>query len=139
MASVDMTITLKAPAQKVWDLVGGFDTLPRWLPPVAKSEERKDGNVLHRHLSLHGGGIVVERLERRDDRARTYSYTIESSPLPVAGYRAEISVAEDGPQQCRVHWSSTFEPKGGSEADAVAAIRGVYQAGFDSLKGTFGG
>src|SRR5262249_34053505 len=83
MASVDMTVTLKAPAQKVWDLVGGFDALPRWLPPIAKSEERKEGNALHRHLSLHGGGIVVEKLERRDDRTRQYSYTIESSPLPI--------------------------------------------------------
>jgi len=138
MASVDMTVTLNAPAQKVWDLIGGFDALPRWLPPVAKSEERKEGGAMHRHLSLQGGGIVVEQEERRDDRARRYSYTILSSPLPVAGYRAELSVAEEGPQHCRVHWSSTFEPKG-TEADAVAAIRGVYQAGFDSLKEKFGG
>jgi uncharacterized protein YndB with AHSA1/START domain len=139
MASVDMTVMLNAPAQKVWDLIGDFDALPRWLPPVAKSEEQKEGNVQRRHLSLHGGGVIVERLERRDDRARRYSYTIESGPLPIAGYRSELSVAEAGPQQCRVHWSSTFEPKGGAEGDAVAAIRGVYQAGFDSLKGTFGG
>jgi hypothetical protein len=139
MASVDMAITLNASAQRVWDLIGGFDALPRWLPPIATSEERKDGGATLRHLSLHGGGLVVEKLERRDDHARSYSYKIVSAPLPIADYRAELSVAEEGPQRCRVRWSSHFEPKGASEADAVAAIRGVYQAGFDSLKGTFGG
>jgi hypothetical protein len=139
MASVDMTLTLHAPAQKVWDLIGGFDALPRWLPPVAKSEARKDGSATHRHLSLHGGAVIVERLERHDDPARRYSYTIVSGPLPVAGYRSELSVAEEGPERCSVHWSSQFDVKGASEADAVAAIRGVYQAGFDSLKAKFGG
>src|ERR1700676_2281807 len=138
MASVDMAITLNASAQRVWDLIGGFDALPRWLPPVATSEERKDGSATLRHLSLQGGGLVVERLERHDDHGRTYSYTIVSAPLPIAGYRAELSGSEEAPRRCGVHWSSHFEPKGASEADAVAAIRGVYQAGFDSLKGTFG-
>jgi uncharacterized protein YndB with AHSA1/START domain len=138
MASVDMAITLNASAQRVWDLIGGFDALPRWLPPVATSEARKDGGATLRHLSLHGGGLVVERLEQHDEHARRYSYTILSAPLPIADYRAELSVSEEGPQRCRVHWSSHFEPKGASEADAVAAIRGVYQAGLDSLKGTFG-
>jgi hypothetical protein len=138
MASVDMAIMLNAPAQKVWDLIGGFDALPRWLPPVAKSEERKEGDTTHRHLSLQGGGVIIEKLEGHDDRARRYSYAIVSGPLPVSGYRSELSVAEEGPQRCRVHWSSRFDPKGASEADAVAAIRGVYQAGLDRLKETFG-
>jgi hypothetical protein len=38
-----------------------------------------------------------------------------------------------------VRWTSTFEPKRSPEAQAVGAISGVYQAGFDSLKGKFGG
>src|SRR5580704_16942853 len=62
MASVDMAIMLNAPAQKVWDLIGGFDALPRWLPPVAKSEERKEGDTTRRHLSLQGGGVIIEKL-----------------------------------------------------------------------------
>jgi uncharacterized protein YndB with AHSA1/START domain len=140
MAKVDMSLTLSAPAQKVWDLVGAFDSLPRWLPPIAKSEEKTEGGKTVRHLSLQGGGgTVVESLESRDDKRRTYSYRILSAPLPIANYLAELTVDEDGPQRCTVRWASTFEAKGAPEADAVGAVRGVYQAGFDALKKQFGG
>jgi hypothetical protein len=139
MAKVDMSLTLNAPAQAVWDLIGGFNALSRWHPAVAKSEEVEDGGKTLRRLQLAGGGTIIEALERRDDRARSYSYTIVSGPLPVSGYRSELSVGESGPQRCTVHWSSNFEPAGAPEADAVKAIRGVYQAGFDALKKSFGG
>ena len=92
-----------------------------------------------RKLSLHGGGEVVEELLQHDDGKRSYSYTILHSPMPVAGYRSELSVRDESPGHCTVRWSSTFEPTGGSEADATAMIRGVYQTGFDSLKKMFGG
>jgi hypothetical protein len=76
---------------------------------------------------------------QHDDGKRFYSYTIQHSPLPVAGYRSELSVRDESPGHSTVRWSSTFEPSGGSEADATAVISGVYQAGFDSLKKMFGG
>ncbi len=139
MATVDMSVTLKASAQEVWELIGGFGSLAQWHPAVAKSKETKEAGATHRRLSLQGGGVIVERLERHDDRARPYSYIIVSGPLQVAGYRSELSVGEEGPQRCTVRWTSTFEPKRSPEAQAVGAISGVYQAGFDSLKGKFGG
>jgi len=57
----------------------------------------------------------------------------------VAGYRSELSVRDEGAGHCKVRWSSAFDPSSGSEADATAAIRDVYQAGFESLKKMFGG
>jgi hypothetical protein len=60
-------------------------------------------------------------------------------PLPVARYRSTLHVSEkaDG-RGCTVEWSSDFEPSGASESDAVKAIRGVYEAGFDNLRKMFG-
>ena len=139
MAIVKMSVDLKSPAARVWDLIGGFDALPQWHPAVAASDAVVEQGVKRRRLSLRGGGEIVEALERHDDKARRYAYTIVSGPLPVAGYRSELAVEETGPQACTVQWSSRFEPMGASEADAVAAVSGVYQAGFDALKGRFGG
>ena len=139
MANVDMSVSLNASAEKVWSVIRGFDALPRWHPAVARSEETREGAKTHRKLTLHGGGEVVEELEQHSDGSRSYSYRILHSPLPVTGYRSELSVRDEGAGYCKVRWSSTFEPSGGSEADATAAICGVYQAGFDSLKKMFGG
>ncbi len=121
----------------MWDLIGGFDALSRWHPAVAKSEETHEAGKTLRRLSLHGGGVIVEALERHEGRERRYQYTIVSGPLPVTGYRSEPSVREDGPQRCTVRWTSTFAPTG-PEAAAVDAIRGIYQAGFDNLARRFG-
>lgn len=139
MADVDMSVTLNASAEQVWNAIGRFNSLPDWHPAIAKSEENREGGKTVWHLSLRGGGAIVEELERSDDRLRAYSYKIVDGPIPVAKYRAELSVADEGPGRCRVRWQSTFEPKGAAEGDAIGAIRGVYQAGFDNLRKMFGG
>ena len=136
MAKVSMSAPLNVTADQLWQLIGGFNALPDWHPAVEKSELAEAGQV--RTLHLAGGGTIVERLESVDDHERVYSYSIESGPLPVAGYKATIRVRdEDG--KATVEWSSEFTPSGASEGDAVAAIQGIYQAGFDNLRKMFGG
>jgi hypothetical protein len=123
----------------VWDVIGGFNNLAKWHPAVAKSEETKEGAATIRRLTLHGGGTIVERLEGQDETQRTYTYSILTGPLPVAGYKARLHV-EDNPdgRSCTVEWSSDFQPAGASESDAIKVIRGIYEAGFDSLRKMFG-
>jgi hypothetical protein len=139
MAKVSLSTTLPVPARTVWDAIGGFNSLAKWHPAVAKSEEAKEGTATVRRLTLHGGGTIVERLEGKDDRKRTYSYSIVAGPLPVAAYKATLHVEEnkDG-KSCQVEWSSTFEPSGAPEPEAVKVIRGIYEAGFENLRKMFG-
>jgi hypothetical protein len=139
MANVDMSVSLDATAEQVWNVVRGFNAMPSWHPAIARSEETREGGKTRRKLTLHGGGEVVEELEQLNDGTRSFSYTILSSPLPLAGYRSELSVRDEKPGKCTVRWSSTFEPNAGAEADATAIVRGVYQAGFENLKKMFGG
>ena len=139
MAKVSLSTTLPVPARTVWDAIGGFNSLAKWHPAVAKSEETKEGAATIHRLTLHGGGSIVERLEGKDDKKRTYSYSIVAGPLPVAAYRATLHVEEnkDG-KSSQVEWSSTFEPSGASEPEAVKVIRGIYEAGFENLRKMFG-
>lgn len=139
MANVEMSVQLNAPAEKVWALIGGFDALSRWHPAVAGSTAASEGGKTLRRLALHGGGTIIEALDHHDAGARRYSYTILSGPLPVANYRSELSVEEQGAERCRVRWSSQFSPDGVPEPEAVETIRGVYRAGLDSLRERFGG
>jgi hypothetical protein len=141
MAKVQVETTLQVPASAVWNMIGGFNELARWHPAVVKSEEVKDkSGVTTRRLTLSDGGVIVAELEEHDDKARTYSYSVIETPLPVAGYHVRLHVRElaDG-YSCTVAWTSEFEASGAPESDAVKLIRGLYEAGFDNLRRLFGG
>ena len=139
MAKVSMSTDLNASADQVWKMIGGFNTLPDWHPAVEKSELNEAGET--RTLSIAGGATIVEKLESVDDGARTYTYSIVDSPLPVSNYKATITVSGEG-DGSTLEWSSEFDTvsgMGASEQDAMAAVQGIYQAGFDNLKKMFGG
>jgi hypothetical protein len=138
MAKVKMDTRLPLAADAVWRSIGGFNALPSWHPAVATSEASGEGKGSTRTLGLAGGGSIVERLEASDPARRSYRYSILSGPLPVADYVSELQVRDNGDGTSTVEWSSDFQPKGANEDDAVAAIRGVYQAGLDNLRKMFG-
>lgn len=137
MAKVSMQTELNVPAQQVWDLIGGFNALPDWHPAVENSELENGGRI--RKLSLAGGGTIVEKLERIDDHEHQYTYSIVDSPLPVSNYTATIRVRQDeSGKGAVVEWSSSFDAEGAPENDAIRAIEGIYEAGFENLKRIFG-
>lgn len=136
MAKVSMSTNLNVSADEVWKMIGGFNALPDWHPAIERSELTQEGQT--RTLSLAGGGTIVEKLEKVDDGARTYSYSIIDSPLPVANYTATITVSGEG-DNSTIEWSSEFNADGASEQDAMSVIQDIYQAGFDNLKKIYGG
>lgn len=136
MAKVSMSTNLNVSADQVWKMIGGFNALPDWHPAVEKSELTQEGQT--RTLSLAGGGSIVEKLEKVDNGARTYTYSIVDSPLPVSNYTATIKVSGEGGNST-IEWSSEFDADGAPEEAAMSAIADIYQAGFDNLKKMYGG
>ena len=133
-SEVSRSIDVQAPASAVWTTIGDFCGIGRWHPAIETcAPSDKDGRKF-RTLALKGGGTILERLESWDDAARSYSYTILESPLPVENYRSTISVTEKGANAATVTWSSSFAPKG-PEADAKKVIDGIYEAGLQGIKG----
>ena len=138
MTKVKETVSLNASPADVWSLIGDFDRLDSWHPVVAASETVQDGTSKVRHLTLGDGSKIVERLDSHDDEARSYVYTIlDAGPLPIRDYQARIEVSGDGTSS-RVTWSSEFQAHEVPEADAEAAISGVYTGGFTALREKFG-
>lgn len=138
MTQVSMSTQVNASPDQVWRLIGGFDALPDWLPLIVRSETSEGGRL--RHVTLVDGAVLVERLLSFSESDRSYAYAIIGGPIPVANYRATLRVVERAGQPgSTVEWSSEFEPAGAPEADVVALIRGVFQAGFDQLGKAFPG
>ncbi|WP_321476359.1 SRPBCC family protein [uncultured Paludibaculum sp.] len=132
MAHAYASIQLPDAPDEVWHLIGGFGSLPDWLPYIPNSELSEGGRV--RRLANPTGETIVERLEAFDNRARSYTYSILQSPFPVTGYLSTIRVdaATEG-EGSRVEWSGKFSPQGVSEDEASKLLQGIYEDGLKAL------
>jgi hypothetical protein len=127
--SVDVSATLDA----AWKAIGDFCGIGNWHPAIAKCEISNRDGATFRMLTLKGGGEVFEKKTAWDDVGRSYSYTIEESPLPVANYGATVSVAPNGSGSTIV-WTAHFDAKGATDAKAAEVIGGIFDAGLGALK-----
>ncbi|MNL08982.1 Polyketide cyclase / dehydrase and lipid transport [compost metagenome] len=134
MATASAFIDIPASADQVWQLIGGFNSLPDWLPFIPKSELSEGGRV--RSLQTADGGVVVERLQAFDNAAKTYSYSILQAPFPATEYLATIKVEAQG-DGARVTWSGRFEPVGVSNKEVEALFTGIYQGGLEALRANY--
>lgn len=138
MSSVNMNTRINASAEKVWQIVRDFNGLPVFMAPIKKSTMEGSGVGAVRTLTLGEGPPIVEKLEKFDDQAKTLSYSIVTSPLPLTDYYSTMEVVDLAAGQCELKWYSTFQPKGAPEAEAVKVVEGVYSEGFAGLKKIFG-
>ena len=136
MAQAFASIDIPVPPDQVWQLIGGFNSLPDWLPQTHRSELSEGGRV--RHLANTNGETIIERLEAFDNDGRSYSYSILHAPFPVTGYQATLCVqATRGGKSSRVKWFGQFVPKGVSDQEASRLFQGLYEDGLKALAAGF--
>jgi mxaD protein len=142
---VKKSVTIAAPADKVWDAVKNFDGLATWHPALASDEivsgtNNTPGAV--RLLTLKGGGTIKEKLLEFDATGRRFRYAIIEGVLPVSHYTSTLVVTSLANDKTLVTWSGRFKRKNVGDAPpdnendkaASDAISGVYQSGLDNLK-----
>lgn len=133
------TKTIPASARAVWDLVGDFNGLPRFVPAVTESRMDGDGVGAVRTIKVAGtDGETIERCEAYDDAGMSFVYSVLRSSLSMRGYRATVSVLTLSDEECEVRWESTFEPVGDVPADITAGfIADSYEGALECLSERF--
>lgn len=142
---VKKSITIAAPADKVWDASKNFNGLATWHPALASDEivtgtNNTVGAV--RLLTLKGGGTIKEKLLEFDETGHRYRYAILEGVLPVSHYSSTFVVTSVGNDKTLVTWSGRFKrknqddspPDNENDKAATDAISGVYQSGLENLK-----
>lgn len=136
-SSVKTSQDLDYPAEAVWKLIAGFNTLPDYHAAVPESRLSTDGSVRYLTISEDaGGGVVVERLKEFDDDAMTFSYAIIGlieSPMPFRNYQAWVRLESTGANSCKLYWRSTFNVEGSTKEEAEELARVIYQGCYDGI------
>ena len=136
MASAKAAADINVPPDELWQLIGGFGSLPDWVPGVSQSKLADGGRV--RYLSDPQGQSFVERLETYDSSAHTYSYSILESPIPVSNYLATIAVTStNGGKKSHVEWWARYTPSGISEEAAGEIFHRIFSAGLKALSSRY--
>jgi hypothetical protein len=127
--------SLDASPEKAWKIVGDFDGWANWHPVVKMSVADGDHVGAIRILVLADGRRISDRLVAYDEAAMTYSYVVatEPNPLPVADYRATITVVPlvSG---CSVRWEATFNTGKASAQSARESFTTLFSQGLDRLE-----
>jgi len=132
MARAGASVNVTATPERVWQLIGGFGSLPDWLPFIRKSELSEGGRV--RHLASANGETMIERLEKFDNTARNYSYSIIQAPFRVKDYLSTLRVqSANGGKSSTVEWTGQFTPAGATDPEVSNLFQGIYEDGLKAL------
>ncbi|MDQ7091438.1 MAG: SRPBCC family protein [Methylococcales bacterium] len=150
------TVTIDAPAAKVWEIIKNFDDLS-WHPGIKKSTADKGNSKgSSRVLTLKDGGTITEELKAYKADKMSYKYKItdmssvktiqhagqdEDVPvLPVENYAATLSVTDKAGKSV-VKWVATYyrgyvnnnPPAELNEESADKAVTAVLKSGLTHL------
>ena len=134
MAQVSVTMDVAAPADQVWQVLREFHGVVRWLPGIDRLTLKGEGVGAVRTLMFKEGDRVVERLESRDDAARTLSYAVLESSLPLEGCVSQLTVRDKGPAKAQVEWTTTFGAKGAPEQEVAKALEKSHRLALVRLQ-----
>jgi len=126
MAHLVVREEIDATEDRLWRVVADFGNV-RWIPGGESARTEGSGPGMVRILGAEGAEIR-ERLESRDDSARTIVYTIPTGlRLPITDYRATMTVRSAAERRSTLEWSCTFTPAGIPEAEAKAQVENLYR------------
>ncbi|WP_193368970.1 SRPBCC family protein [Pelagibius marinus] len=121
------------PPEQLWRIISDFAAPNRWNPlaQILACDGDRVGSI--RRVQLAGAGVFVERLDRRDDGQRIYSYAIVESPLPISNASVEVRVTDNDDETATIEWTGTFDSEVLNEFLAVRSFQQVYQGVLDNL------
>lgn len=146
---VEKSVTIAAPAEKVWALVGDLCGLQKFLPDAVKCEGSGANAVgATRVLTFKdeaGGPKIHEEVTKFEPEKSSYKYKITENDvnfLPVTTYSAEMSVKAVDAGSSQVTWKAGFyrgytnndPPPELSDEAAVKAVTNLFDAGLAKLK-----
>jgi len=128
MTKVFVSAVIDAPVDKVWAKMRDFNGLPEWHPRFSRSHIegglRSDTVGCIRNFDIAGGGGTIrERLLELSDIEHSFRYCILTSPLPVEGYVAQLTLypVTVGNKTVGI-WTAEFKMTNDDEAGTFNAV-----------------
>ncbi|MCE7997116.1 MAG: SRPBCC family protein [Roseivirga sp.] len=133
MTEVNVTKTIQAPANKIWETISSFRGIEKFSP-IAKSVTEGEGAGAKRTCYMPDGAEIHEVLTEVDQDVMQLQYIITEGPFPVQGYLSTVKVTEVDQNSCTVSWGSQYEVSDEAAPDMKELFEGFYNVIIDSLE-----
>jgi mxaD protein len=144
--SVRQSITINAPPDAVWAVLGDFNGIPRWLSFVEASQivagtNNEVGCI--RLITRRNGTKVSERLLDYDPHRMRLAYTYVDGAVMASDYFPVLQVKDGGNGTSVVEWSAHLKrlayavdppPPGQDDKSLSDLYSNLYKAGLENLK-----
>jgi hypothetical protein len=135
LQTVAESMTLSAPADKVWSLIGPFGAA--WHPLIAGIRLTGTGVGQLRTLETIDGKRIIERLDATDNARRQYRYSAVTG-MGASKYTGVLEVAAGGSGGSTVTWRVQFLSDGQPTLIIRTIVATLQKVGLESLKKRFG-
>jgi hypothetical protein len=117
---------MNVPAEKAWNAISKVGRLDVWFPRISTCKVEGNGIGAHRHMTLEGGGEIVDHIVDIDPQRRRLVYDRTKSPFPVSSYKGTVEVFESFDSLAVVVWTVDFE----SVPENSASVKSTLEAGI---------
>ena len=132
MLSVTVSTDICASGDAIWEIVGDFGNLARWLPAITSMRCTGSAPGSERSFTV-GGQLIRERLLRRDERTRSLTYRLLDGPLPVDRYESTLTVESIDTAVSNITWFTTCDAVGIDPERCKRLLQRVYFDALDQL------
>jgi NADPH2:quinone reductase len=145
MVEVRRSAILRAPLQRVWEILRDFNGHEKWHPAVAASrlEEGDAGDRIGavRDFRLADGSRIREQLLALSDAEMSFVYCILEAPTPLFNYVATVKLrAVTDEDACLWEWSARFDPPATDRERLSRFIaEDIFEAGFRAIRSLLAG
>ena len=134
LQTVAESVVVKAPAEKVWALIGPFGAM--WHPLIAQIRLTGAGPGQLRTVETIDGKVIIERLDATDNARRQYRYSGVTG-MGASNYTGVLEVAPKGTDSS-VTWRVQYLSDGQPTLIIRTIVGTLQKVGLESLKKRFG-
>ena len=130
---VTITRKLRATSDRAWDAVAAIGRLDVWFPAISDCRVEGEGVGAVRHLTLDGGGDMVDRIVSIEPEARRLRYHRVESPFPVTSYVGTVEVFTSYDELAVVAWTVDFESEPEMSRPVAELLEAAIGAGVEGM------
>ena len=141
MVKVLRSTVMENPVEEVWEILRDFNGHDQWHPAVRESHvergESSDRVGCVRKFKLEDGSELREQLLTLSDLEQTYSYCLLDTPIPLFNYVSHVRLYPVTDTDHTIwEWEGRFDTPEGQEDELAELVgSGIYEAGFDAIRG----